>query len=177
MNPKNRASPPAPRLALLLIGGVAIFMAALAVAALIWDRAKPRGTGAVIAVYKHPECNCCNKWIDHLEANGFVVEGHRELKQAERQASLGVPKSLRACHTAVVEGYVVEGHVPAGDIQRLLRDRPQAVGIAVPGMPIGSPGMEQGERHDVYDVLLFDRAGQTTVFARHGEPASATEQP
>lgn len=86
---------------------------------------------------------------------------------AEMKVGSGVPRALEACHTALVGGYVVEGHVPAEDITRLLRERPAVVGLAVPGMPIGAPGMEQGERRDPYDVLTFDRRGETTVFAHH----------
>lgn len=170
--PMNHQDHRAPRISRKAFAGVVLAALAgggVALGALLWDQS--REPGAVITVYKHPECNCCNKWIDHLEDSGFVVQPKMELKQAERQAALGVPKPMRACHTAVVDGYVVEGHVPAHDIKRLLRERPKARGLAVPGMPIGSPGMEQGARQDPYDVLLFDDTGQATVYEHHG-PAS-----
>ena len=105
----------------------------------------------------------------HLQANGFTVVT-REVDEAalkEMKVGAGVPRQLEACHTALVGGYVVEGHVPAEDINRLLTEHPAVVGLAVPGMPIGSPGMEQGGRKDPYDVLTFDRRGQTTVFSHH----------
>lgn len=161
-------APQVSRRALLLIGLAAVCGAGVAVAALLWDQRHPQATGPLVTVYKHPECRCCGKWIEHLQDHGFAVQARFELKQSERQTSLGVPTELRACHTAVVAGYVVEGHVPAEDVKRLLRERPKARGIAVPGMPIGSPGMEQGDRIDPYDVLLFDEKGTTTTFAHHG---------
>ena len=118
-------------------------------------------------VYKTAACKCCSKWVEHLQQDGFKVEVHNEtdLKRTKRQ--LGVPESLSSCHTATVGGYVVEGHVPAADIRRLLSERPKAKGIAVPGMPIGSPGMEMGDRKDPYDVVLFDGANPDRIFARH----------
>ena len=120
-----------------------------------------------VKVYKTPTCGCCTKWIEHLEANGFRVEAKelpdlRGLKQTN-----GIPPRLGSCHTAIVEGYVIEGHVPAQDIARLLEERPAVAGLAVPGMPIGSPGME-GPNPERYEVLSFDSGGRTTVFATHG---------
>jgi len=168
----KRSNEPAPpqisRRALLVIGLMALVGAGAALAALLWDQTHPQAAGPLVTVYKHPECRCCTKWIEHLHRHDFAVQARFELKQSERQASLGVPTELRACHTAIVEGYIVEGHVPAEDVKRLLRERPKARGIAVPGMPIGSPGMEQGDRLDPYDVLLFDENGKTTIFAHHG---------
>ena len=122
---------------------------------------------ATIEVVKSPYCGCCTHWVDYLRAEGFevrVVEAEDVTPAARR---LGVPDGLRSCHTASVEGYAVEGHVPAADIRRLLAERPQAAGIAVPGMPVGSPGMEQGERRQPYATVLFRRDGRRTVFARH----------
>ena len=163
------AQPVLSRKALLGVALAALVGAGVALAALMWDQAGTQDRAAVVTVYKHPQCGCCNKWIEHLEENGFVVQPRLELKQAERQTALGVPTALRACHTAIVDGYIVEGHVPASDIKRLLKERPRARGLAVPGMPIGSPGMEQGDRVDPYDVLLFDEAGKATTFAHHAE--------
>lgn len=117
-------------------------------------------------VAKSPHCGCCNAWIEHVRRAGFqirIVEAH-DVTPIARQ--LGVPDNLRSCHTAVVDGYVIEGHVPAADIRRLLAQRPRGTGLAVPGMPIGSPGMEQGNRHQAYEVILFEGA-RRAVFARH----------
>ena len=122
---------------------------------------KPR-----IEVWKGPNCGCCVDWIKHLEADGFEVAFHDTGNALMRQR-LGMPERLGACHTAVVDGYVVEGHVWARDIRRLLKERPKALGLAVPEMPFGSPGMDQpkhGGRVDAYDVLLVQRDGTTSVW-------------
>lgn len=128
--------------------------------------------GAVLAaaptveVWKDPNCGCCGEWIRHVEANGFRVQVNNTGNNAAR-ARLGIPGALGSCHTAAVGGYAVEGHVPAADIKRLLAEKPNAIGLAVPGMPIGSPGMEQGGRRDPYDVLLVAKGGGTSVFQSH----------
>jgi hypothetical protein len=121
---------------------------------------------AEIAVYKSPTCGCCSKWVRHLEANGFSVKAYDVQDVNAYKDRHGVPVPLGACHTAVIDGYVIEGHVPAADIKRLLAERPKIKGLAVPGMPAGSPGME-GPHSETYEVLSFDAAGDTTVFARH----------
>ncbi|TVR08878.1 MAG: DUF411 domain-containing protein [Salinarimonadaceae bacterium] len=109
-----------------------------------------------VVVYRDPNCGCCDYWIEHIREAGFPVEAHDRSDLNRVKARLGVPSALAACHTATVEGYVIEGHVPARAIQRLLAERPRATGLAVPGMPIGSPGMEvPGMAPDVYDVILF----------------------
>lgn len=121
---------------------------------------------ARIEVYKSPTCGCCNDWIDHLKTNGFSVVAHDVGNNAAR-ARLGLPARYGSCHTAMVDGYVVEGHVPAREIRRLLKERPQAVGLAVPDMPFGSPGMDgpkYGNKVDPYDVLLVLRDGSARVF-------------
>lgn len=118
-----------------------------------------------IAVYKSPTCGCCTKWEDHLREAGFEVESHATSEMAAVKVANGVPAALSSCHTAVVGGYAIEGHVPADLIRRLLKERPKVAGLTVPGMPMGSPGME-GARKDAYDVLTFDEMGRTTVFAR-----------
>lgn len=120
----------------------------------------------VITVYKDPNCGCCNNWVAHLVKHGFRVTEKNTGEMTEIKRGLGVPEVLESCHTGVVNGYVIEGHVPALDIKRLLKQKPKIVGLAVPGMPVGSPGME-GSRVDRYDVLSFDKAGKTAVFARH----------
>lgn len=121
-------------------------------------------SGAV-TVYKSPTCGCCGDWVKHMRANGFQVEAHDVNDVSPMRRRYGVPGSLASCHTAVVGGYAIEGHVPAADIKRLLRERPKVVGLAVPGMVIGSPGMEQGAPQP-YETLAFDAQG-SRVFARH----------
>jgi hypothetical protein len=121
-----------------------------------------------ITVYKDPTCGCCTKWVSHLQANGFAPQVHDRSDMDVLKDSLGVPTALRSCHTAVAGKYVIEGHVPASDLQRLLSAKPAGtVGLAVPGMPAGSPGMEMGNRRDRYDVIAFSAAGSTRVFAQH----------
>jgi hypothetical protein len=120
-----------------------------------------------IEVFKTPTCGCCSKWVEHLKVNGFSATVKDVRSTAEYRRRFGVPERLASCHTAVVGGYAVEGHVPAQAIRRLLKQRPEAKGIAVPGMPIGSPGMEQGDKRDAYSVLLFDSSGKISEFERH----------
>jgi hypothetical protein len=120
-----------------------------------------------VTVYKSPTCGCCNKWIEHMQANGFTVKAQNVADIMPYKSANGVPLALGSCHTAKVDGYVIEGHVPAADIKRLLKERPKVLGLAVPGMPVGSPGMEQGAHKERYDVLTFDNAGNTSVYARH----------
>lgn len=122
--------------------------------------------GPVVRVVKSPACGCCGEWVEHLREEGFRVEVDEETNTAEAKAAAGVPGDLASCHTAAVGGYVVEGHVPAADIRRLLRDRPQVRGLAVPGMPVGSPGME-GPDPEPYRVIAFDGEGNRRVFAQH----------
>lgn len=117
-------------------------------------------TDAPVIVYKTPTCGCCRMWVDHLRESGFEVETRDLPSLTAVKDSLGVPMQLGSCHTAVVDGYVVEGHVPAGEIKRLLAERPDVRGLTVPGMPTGSPGMEvPGRAPDTYDVLVFGEAG------------------
>lgn len=123
-----------------------------------------------VFVYKTPSCGCCARWVDHLRANGFTVEA-KDVTQYALDAlkrDRGVPPRLAACHTALVGGYVVEGHVPASDVTRLLAEKPAVAGLSVPEMPIGSPGMEvPGRGPEPYAVRTFDRQGNTTTFSRH----------
>ncbi|MES9814353.1 MAG: DUF411 domain-containing protein [Candidatus Thiodiazotropha sp.] len=121
---------------------------------------------ADIIVYKSPTCGCCNDWVKHLQQNGFSVQTHDRSDMQLIKRTLNVPQGLQSCHTAVVGDYVVEGHVPAKEIVRLLREKPAVKGISVPGMPMGSPGME-GPRRDNYDVLIFDEKGKTEVYSRY----------
>jgi hypothetical protein len=120
-------------------------------------------------VWKDPSCRCCKDWIAHMRSSGFSVKTY-ESGNVEARARLGLPQKLGSCHTALVSGYVVEGHVPASDVKRLLKERPKALGLAVPGMPVGSPGMdgpEYGGRKDRYDVLLVQADGSTRTFSRY----------
>lgn len=125
-----------------------------------------------VNVYKSPYCGCCGAWVDNLRTSGLKVVVHDLGDVTPIAKKAGVPDDARSCHTAIVDGYFVEGHVPASDIRKLLSERPMARGIAVPGMPIGSPGMEQGNRKDAYATLIIDRRGATRVFARHNQAAS-----
>jgi hypothetical protein len=121
-----------------------------------------------LTVYKDPSCGCCTKWVAHLMANGLKPVVKDRADMAALKDSLGVPTPLRSCHTAVAGKYVIEGHVPAADLKRLLARAPKDVlGIAVPEMPSGSPGMEMGGRRDRYDVIAFGSGGATRVFATH----------
>ena len=132
-----------------------------------WLLVSPPVMAAELTVYKSPTCGCCKKWIEHLQANGFSVKAIDTKDIVKYKLANGVPYALGSCHTATVNGYVIEGHVRASDIKGLLKERPAVLGLAVPGMPIGSPGMEQGAHKDKYEVLTFDKQGQTTVYAQH----------
>ena len=121
---------------------------------------------AHIEVWKSPSCGCCQDWIKYLESNGFVVKAHESGNNAARR-KFGLPGMYGSCHTALIEGYVVEGHVPVREIRRLLSEKPDAIGIAVPAMPIGSPGMDgptYGNRFDPYDVVLVARDGSARIY-------------
>jgi hypothetical protein len=127
----------------------------------------------VMTIYKSASCGCCKLWVDHARTSGFTVRevNTEDLSGVKRE--MGIPARLASCHTVVVGSYLVEGHVPANDVKKLLRERPAGVrGLAVPGMPIGSPGMEQGPTsgYERYDVMAFTSAGATSVFATHGPP-------
>lgn len=127
-----------------------------------------RAVPAPLIVYKNPSCGCCTKWVAHLRASGLAPVVRDRSDMDALKDSLGVPVALRSCHTAVAGRYVVEGHVPATDLKRLLARAPKGVlGLAVPDMPAGSPGMEMGERADRFDVIAFRADGGTSVFARH----------
>ncbi len=120
-----------------------------------------------VEVFKDANCGCCNLWIEHMKAAGFDIVADDTSNLERVKSELRVPTILQSCHTATVGGYVIEGHIPAEDVKRLLEQRPKAVGIAVPGMPIGSPGMEQGARRDPYQVIQFDSEGTQSVFSEH----------
>ena len=120
----------------------------------------------VVNVYKSAQCGCCKAWAEHLQKNGFTVISHDVDDVPAIRKKLGMPSQFGSCHTAKAVQYLVEGHVPAADIKRLLKERPKAIGLAVPSMPPGSPGME-GERSVPYDTLLVGKDGNAKVFARH----------
>ena len=145
--------------ATLLAGGTAAFARALHAA-----EAKP----ILVTVYKEASCGCCTKWVDHLAAQKTLRVVARNVGDIDAvKAELGVPAALGSCHTAVAAGYVFEGHVPGDLVARVLRERPKGVaGLAVPGMPVGSPGMEVPGRKDAYDVLAFAKDGKTRVYAK-----------
>jgi len=129
------------------------------------------GSAETLVVYKTAACECCGRWVEHMETAGFEVEVH-ELSQQELtalKADKGITPDLASCHTAEIAGYLVEGHVPAEDLQRLLSEKPDDVkGIAVPGMPIGSPGMEmEGRPAEEYETVVFNAAGEQTDYAQH----------
>lgn len=120
-----------------------------------------------VEVFKSPTCGCCGAWVDHLKAAGFPVKVVEVDDTTVARKKYGLPDKFGSCHTGVVNGYVVEGHVPATEVKRLLATKPAAIGLAVPGMPVGSPGMEYGDRKDPYDVFLIDKNGRETVFAHY----------
>lgn len=126
---------------------------------------------AAMTVYKTATCGCCSAWVDHVRDAGFDVEAVdvEQSRLIEHKKEAGVDQRLSSCHTARIDGYVIEGHVPAADIRRLLEDRPDVAGVAVPGMPTGSPGMEYGDRVDPYRVIAFDDEGGMRIFAEYGD--------
>lgn len=146
-------------------------LASLALLAGLVSASAPAPTETVapihIVVYKDPNCGCCKSWVEHLRKHGFDVAVHDTADMSGAKRTGRVPEALTSCHTAFVNGYVVEGHVPAADIQRMLAEKPKIAGIAVGGMPAGSPGMEIGGRTDHYDVMAYTRDGTTRVYARH----------
>lgn len=124
----------------------------------------------MLTVYKTPTCGCCAKWVEHMKQNGFTVHVTDMNDLATVKTKHGVPAKAQSCHTGVVNGYVVEGHVPAADVKRMLKEKPAIAGLALPGMPMGSPGMEApgGIQPPPYEVVSFDKKGATRVYARHG---------
>jgi hypothetical protein len=119
-----------------------------------------------VQVYKTPTCSCCGKWVEHLKKNGFEVSVENVADTTPYRHKYGIPESLMSCHTGVVGNYALEGHVPAAEIQRLLREKPKAKGLAVPGMPIGSPGMEASTSQP-YSVMIVDEQGHVSVYQRY----------
>lgn len=135
----------------------------------VWDQnIQPYTGNAELVVYRSPTCGCCGEWIKHMERHGFKVK--KDIKTDEMEAlkaEYGVPAELASCHTATIDGYVLEGHIPADDIKALLAEQPDITGIAVPGMPLGSPGMEAGERKQDFAVVAFSKDAEVEVFQEH----------
>ncbi|WP_257280932.1 MULTISPECIES: DUF411 domain-containing protein [unclassified Endozoicomonas] len=130
--------------------------------------AKAEESLPTVMLYKTPACGCCTEWAKHMEENGFKVMSHDVPGTATYRAKAGIPKGMESCHTAFIGDYAFEGHVPAADIKRLLTEKPDGVnGLTVPGMPMGSPGMEYGDLKDPYKVIGFSSDGKMSVFATH----------
>src|SRR5215218_8256999 len=154
MNIGGRRSPLTLALAIGLAWAGSVWMAA--------QSPKPQMT-----VYKSATCGCCSKWVEHMQANGFAVKAVDVADIDKVKRDNGVPQSAASCHTGLVNGYVVEGHVPADAVLKMLKDKPAIAGIAVPGMPMGAPGMEvPAGTKEAYNVLSFDKAGKTTVYQK-----------
>ena len=121
-----------------------------------------------VMMYKNANCGCCGAWATHMKNQGFTVKEIPRDDMAALKKKYGVPDKLASCHTAIVDGYVIEGHVPAADVTRLLKERPKAIGLTSPGMPMQSPGMQaEGKTPSNYDVLVFDKQGHTKVYQRY----------
>jgi hypothetical protein len=150
---------------------IRVFVLALLAVAMSMSGAaaqRPAAQGPVVEVYKSPTCGCCINWVKHLQDNGFTTHVTETTDLAEIKTKNGIPSEAQSCHTATVDGYVIEGHVPAADVRRLLKERPPVLGLAVPGMPIGSPGMEvPNVKPEPFNVVTFDRQGKLEVYASH----------
>ena len=146
-----------------------ILISLLTISLLVFNasiNAKPIAAGKPIdiVVYRSPTCGCCGKWLEHLKQNNFNVKDIvTDDVQAIKQ-KYGVSEAMASCHTAIVDGYVIEGHVPANDVMTLLKNKPKIVGIAVPGMPSGTPGMEMGGKRDAYNVMSFDKENHSAIY-------------
>jgi len=125
---------------------------------------------AEITVYKDPNCGCCSKWVTYLRDNGFTVTDVNVDNITTYKEKYGVPAHLGSCHTGVVAGYAIEGHVPAADIIKLLKDKTDIIGLTVPGMPVGAPGMEMGDRLDAFDVMAINKDGTSYIFNSYNQP-------
>jgi len=135
-------------------------------AASVGESATKAATKEVVTVYKSSTCECCKKWVEHLQAAGFTVNVHDEADMGKIKDDAGVPAAARSCHTARVGKYLVEGHVPADLIVKMLNERPNIAGIAAPGMPVGSPGMERGDAKPPYEMVSFTKDGKTELYAK-----------
>ena len=148
----------------------ALLAAGFSASALAVTACAPARSATALAVFKTPTCACCTAWIDHMRQAGFTAEVTELPNLRSLRTSHGVSDNLASCHTALIAGYVLEGHVPAEDVRRLLTERPPAIGLAVPGMPLGSPGMESADgQRNAFETLLVLKGGQTRVFAPHAQ--------
>lgn len=143
---------------------VGCWMAIAAVIVLTTANAEAASAMPDITVYRDPDCSCCGGWMEHLEAQGFQTNNMPTADVDTLKQQYGIPDDLTSCHTAIVDGYVIEGHVPIEEIKRLLAERPNITGITVPGMPVGTPGMESGDERESFTVFSFDEQGNTEVF-------------
>ena len=151
---------------------IAGFLFAAPVVIALSSRASRAQGTPIVEVYKSPTCGCCNDWIKYMQSNGFNQVRALDVGNAKKRAEVGLSLQFGSCHTALVDGYVIEGHVPAREIRRLLKERPKALGLAVPGMPLGSPGMEVDDgRADRYEVLLVQKDETATVYATYERKA------
>lgn len=150
--------------ALLIIG---LTTSLLCVAQTPWSKITQASGVRDITVYRSESCGCCGDWLEHLREHDFNVTDNKVQDMGAIKKRFGVPIKLASCHTAIIDGYVIEGHVPADDIKRLLRDKPDVAGLSVPGMPVGTPGMEMGERRDPFSVIQFKNGGQAELYRRY----------
>jgi hypothetical protein len=149
-----------------LVSGVLMLMSCTVSTALL-GQTQQVALATEMTVFHSPTCSCCGQWIEHMQAAGFTVKDEITEDMAAIKQQYGVPAPLASCHTALVNSYIVEGHIPAADVQRLLTEHPNVAGIAVPGMPIGSPGMESGDYQEPYTVFSFTQDGATEPFQEH----------
>ncbi len=154
-----------------IIFSVCLFVLSLDISAeSVWDKEKTKLEGPVeIVVYRSPTCGCCSKWIEHLKKHNFDVKDivTKDMDAIKKKSK--IPGKLASCHTALVDGYAVEGHVPADDIKTLLKLKPKIIGLSVPAMPSGTPGMEMGGRKDPFRVIAFDENGDFQIFNEYGD--------
>lgn len=153
---------------LFLFGFVFLTLGLAEAAESRWDQPTANmATAKEIVVHRSASCGCCGKWIEHMKKHGFRVKDIKEENMDAIKDQLRVPQALRSCHTAVVAGNVIEGHVPAGDVKKLLTTQSGLLGLSVPGMPVGGPGMEMGGRRDAFSVIGFDKEGESSVFTEY----------
>ncbi|WP_045223349.1 DUF411 domain-containing protein [Methyloterricola oryzae] len=145
-----------------------LFVSLQASAGSAWEESGvPLAKPVEVTVHRSPSCGCCGKWIEHMRNSGFVIKDIKESDMDAVKRRAGVPKVLESCHTAELGGYVVEGHVPAKDIKKMLNEKAAFLGLAAPGMPAGSPGMEMGGHKDDFSVIAFDKQGNADIYVEH----------
>jgi hypothetical protein len=135
----------------------------------VWDReTEPNYSGTLnMTVYRSPSCGCCGVWVEHAQKHGFKIKDIKTNEMEALKQKYNVPPELASCHTTIIDGYVMEGHIPADDIKRFLKEKPQSVGLTVPGMPLGTPGMEAGNKKQPFQVLAFGNKGEIEVFKEY----------